>query len=257
MCESTYIVLTPNTSINFVENHAELSGGGIYAEEQCANSAPLCFYQIDLGDIRNACGNFENITKLVEDCGIRINMINNTAIFSGSHIYGGSIGSCYLQRITHSLKRHVFDAIFNLEGPSTDLSTISSDPRMACFCLDETNVDCSLETMFYAGEKAYPGEIVTINMVITGQLEGAVPGLLRVNTSTSNSMQDYSLHDTGRTCTLIQFPAHSCDYSNTVYEFGVIFHSSAYSSNFTIGQSKYLHITFKRCPNGYELNKAK
>lgn len=255
VCESTYIILKPNTSISFVGNHAELSGGGIYAEQQCANSAPLCFYQIDIGDIRNGCGNFNNMSKLVEDCGIRVNMINNTAHFSGSHIYGGSIGSCYLQYVTHVLKRDEFDAIFNLEGPSTDMSTISSDPRMVCFCVSETDVNCSQEIMFYPRE-VYPGEVIAIDMLIAGQLDGAVPGLLRVNTSTSTKDYNYSLHDTGRTCTPIQFTAHSCDYSNTVYEFGVIFHSSSYSSNFTIGQKKYLHIEFKHCPNGYELDEV-
>lgn len=252
VCESSYIILTPNTSINFIRNHAELSGGGIYAEQECANSAPLCFYQINIGDIRTGCGKFNNISQLVKDCGIRVNMIGNTADFSGSHIYGGSIGNCYLQRITHALKRDQFDAIFKLEGPSTDLSTISSDPRMACFCLNETNVKCSQESMFYAMKEVYPGEIVTISMVITGQLDGAVPGLLRVNVSTS--AQNYSLYNTGRTCTPIQFPAHSCDYSNTIYEFGVLFHSSSYSPNFTIGQSKYLHVAFKHCPDGYDLD---
>ena len=94
-----------------------------------------------------------------------------------------------------------------------------------------------------------------MSMIITGQLNGAVPGLLRVNAS-STSTQEYSIHDTGRTCTAIQFPAFSCDYTNATYEFGVFFHSSNFSPSFIIGQSKYMHVAFQQCPSGYELDEV-
>ena len=129
VCESSHILFALNTTISFIRNHAQLSGGGIYAEEQCANSAPLCFFQVDLGDINHGCGKLTNISQLVEDCGIHVNMTNNTANYSGSHIYGGSVGGCFLHgRAAHTLKRDEFNAFFKIEGPSTDLSTISSDP---------------------------------------------------------------------------------------------------------------------------------
>ena len=256
VCESSHILFAPNTTISFIRNHAQLSGGGVYAEGQCANSAPLCFFQLD---INHGCGKPNiSISQLVEDCGIRVNMTDNTANYSGSHIYGGSVGRCFLHgHIERTLSRDEFDAFFKIEGPSTDLSTISSDPRMVCFCHDgETpEFNCSQESTSYA-DKVYPGETVTISMIITGQLNGAVPGLLRANAS-STSTQEYSIHDTGRTCTAIQFPAFSCDYSSATYEFGVFFHSSNFSPNFIIGQSKYMHVAFQQCPSGYELDEVK
>ena len=249
-CESTYIILTPNTTINFIGNHAKLSGGGIYAEEQCANSVPLCFYQVDRKD--SSCGTYGNVSQLAKNCNMKINMINNTAEFAGSHIYGGSISNCYFHTISIVFEHKDFRAIFNLEGPSTDLSNVSSDPKMACFCQSEAIVNCTQQAISFPGSGVYPGQTIAIYMIVTGQLTGSVPGLIRANTTTGS--EQYKLYDTKLTCTEVSFPARSCDYSNTIYEFEVFFRSSKFSPNFTIGQSKYLHVAFKDCPSSYVLN---
>ena len=243
-CESTNIILTPNTTINFLGNHAQLSGGGIYAEEQCANSVPLCFYQIDMGS--TSCGSYNNLSHLVSKCRMRINMINNTADFAGSHIYGGSIDKCYFHIITEVFEPEDFEAVFKLEGPQTDLSRVSSDPNQ-----NSTTKICSEEVLHYP-DKVYPGEAITVYAIIVGQLNGLVPGLIRVNTSQG---QTYTLHDSGLNCTAIEITTRSCDYSNVTYKFEVFVSSSSVSPNFTIGKSKYLHVGFKQCPSSYKLNK--
>ena len=248
-CESTNIILTPNTAINFLGNHAQLSGGGIYAEEQCANSVPLCFYQIDTESAH--CGSYNNVSQIVSKCRMRINMINNTADFAGSHIYGGSIDKCYFHIISKVFKPEDFRAVFKLKGPSTDLSRVSSDPKLVCFCQNSTTKICSEEVLHYP-DKVYPGEAITVYAIIVGQLNGSVPGLIRVNTSQG---QTYTLHDTGLNCTAINIITRSCGYSNVTYKFEVFVSSSNVSPNFSIGKSKYLHVGFKQCPSGYKLNK--
>ena len=72
LCEASYIIMGSATVLNIANNHAELSGGGIFAESQCVQERPLCFYQVD---------NFDNKTMIILD--------RNTAEFAGSQLYGG------------------------------------------------------------------------------------------------------------------------------------------------------------------------
>ena len=258
VCESTQAILTPNTSVSFIENHAKLTGGGIHSEMECSNSAPLCFFQIDMQDSK--CGHYGKTAELSKDCDIHFYMTNNTAGLAGSHIYGGSIGHCYINVFSNILEADAFFKLFEVEGSSTDLSKIASDPKMACFCQrNETNgrfeVDCFIERVFHPNV-VYPGEKITLFMVTAGQMSGAVPGLLRVNSTSAG--KSYTIHNTESSCKQITFATKSShDYSNTTYEIEALLQSSASNSTYTIGQSKYLSVGFRKCPSGFVLNKSK
>ena len=241
ICESSNIILTPNTSISFVKNHALLVGGGIFAEEQCANSAPLCFYQIDMEKIN--CSRSRNVSKLVQECRMGINMKGNTAEFAGNHIYGGSISHCHIHSIPHQLKRVDFHAMFKFQKTQNDLSRVSSDPRMACFC-EDSMPNCSLPSKTYG--KVFPGQNVTLPMIIVGQNDGSVPSSLRVNTTNNTIITQTELN-----CTNVTFTPLSHDYSNVSYKFEVLTHPH-FNPNFSIGQAKYLTVMFKKCPNGFK-----
>ena len=190
LCESSSIILTPNTNITLKANHALHSGGGIYAGDSCSGTIPLCFYQID--DLF-ACGveNYKNLTQVVVSCNISVTMISNTAEYAGNHIYGGSVGNCFVHASSFSQKQNIFGSVFHLEGPSNDLSSITSSPMGICFCSNSTFKICSVDVMLYP-QVIYPGQSVTFYMVIVGQLNGTVPGSLRVNTSADGSYTIYN-----------------------------------------------------------------
>jgi len=47
LCDRSYIYLKPYTNITLDSNHAWHSGGGIYADDECLETFPLCFFRLD------------------------------------------------------------------------------------------------------------------------------------------------------------------------------------------------------------------
>ncbi len=90
LCQSSYILFSPNTNVTFENNKAFLSGGGIYAENQCLQSEPLCFYQVHIANKSLT----KHKKKQILDT-IHVVMINNTAGYAGSQIFGGFMDKCY------------------------------------------------------------------------------------------------------------------------------------------------------------------
>ncbi len=251
VCESTKIILTPNVTVEFTDNHALHSGGGIYAEGQCAGSLPLCFYMINPNNTH--CGSYLDVANLASDCGVRVVMTNNTADYAGNQIYGGSVGYCYSDRISVIQNYSTFRSIFKLNGrdgpDGPDLSSITSDPQMGCFCSNNLGVNCTQKAITYPW-RVYPGEYISIFIVVVGQLNGTVPGSLKVNTTSEFN----GVHSTTTDCLPVKFTTHSCNYSDTIYEFEVYSHSPNTSYHYTIGQARYVRVKFKECPLGHKLN---
>ena len=244
LCESADISFTPNTTLSFIGNHARHSGGGIFAEEHCPESIPLCFYKIDGTKYTNC----HSITKTATDSNIRVVMHNNTAQYAGSQIYGGSVDSCYTS-YHYKVTTSYFHSLFDLKSPPNDLSPISSAPERVCFCND-TSIDCSqTDNIKEYSESVFPGESISVNIVVVGQMKGAVPGQVKVNTSSH-----LNLFNTTIQCSPIRFPTRSCK-SEVVYEFEV-FSFADNNLYYTIGQAKYLKVYFDKCPSGFVKNEC-
>ena len=118
LCDRSYIYLNPHTNITLDSNHAWHSGGGIYADDECLETIPLCFFQLDEEIILN-------ISLLST---VHIKMINNTAAYAGSALYGGSVDYCYIPGVgSHLLLKpsgpQIFKEIFEFQR-NTDLSYI-------------------------------------------------------------------------------------------------------------------------------------
>ena len=246
LCESANIILTPNMALSFLSNHAKYTGGGIYVGEHCAGSKPLCFYQIELNNID--CGNYNNFTKLTKDCNISVSIFNNTASYAGSQIYGGSIDDCYTRILNKISINSVnnFLSVFKLKHSPNDLTWISSDPQMPCFCNSSLQVDCSLTNYTYPQE-VFPGESINPSVVVVGQFNGTVPGAVRVITHSQPQ-----LFNTTTGCQFTPLPTRSCSAPKVTYEFRV----SSFANNYTIGQAKYLNIHFSKCPSGFVKNEC-
>ena len=219
-----------------------LTGGGIYVEDNCPGSIPLCFYQIEGAVI--CARSYENVSRLVQDCNISINVSNNTAVVAGSQIYGGNVANCYIHLVSEVLKYQQFTQLFHIPRNISDLSPIASSPRTVCFCTENHTINCSAETMLYR-LAVYPGENITVNVVIVGQLDGTIPGSLRVNVS-ENKYMYFATHSH---CTPVTFTAYSTTGSEATFEFELFS-----TVSFTTGQSKKLKVNFTTCPKGFDFN---
>ena len=82
--------LRANTSLILTSNKALHSGGGIYVEDDCMEPIAPCFFQ------------FPSIKKER----VHVEIINNTAIYAGTDLYGGSIDSCRVLQPTLDIQVH-------------------------------------------------------------------------------------------------------------------------------------------------------
>ena len=115
LCGGSIMYLLPHTSVNLSSNHALHSGGGIYAETECPQSKPACFFQLD----QSIAFRPELINT------VHVNMANNTAGYAGSALYGGSVEYCtiiyiYDQRSLDFTSIELFERVFEITGPSSD-----------------------------------------------------------------------------------------------------------------------------------------
>lgn len=144
-CESSYMILSNNTKLSIIHNHAIQSGGGIFIEGSCLSTKVFCFYQLD----SNRKWKCSEVSKTVS-----VEMINNTAGYAGDHIYGGDLDNCMINDCHSS---ELFESLFfNQTEIRSDPSAVTSDPRKICFC-NEGRPDCSYrsKTFFYRGKVSW------------------------------------------------------------------------------------------------------
>ena len=167
-------VLIPerDTHLYFLANHAQHAGGAIYVETQEITFTQFCFFQLSLS-YDEVFGNYNIVFDLV----------NNTAGYAGSAIYGGLVDSCELYGNAVSAKKaktnnntniyptEVFDAIFHITHPESDYSVVSSNPTGVCSCNNDIP-DCKTGSLNIT---TYPGAIFTVSAISVGQRNGAVP----------------------------------------------------------------------------------
>ena len=249
LCDRSYMYLTPHTNITFDSNHAWHSGGAIYSEDECLQSIPLCFFQLDEAIIIN-------ITLLST---VRIKMIGNTAAYAGSALYGGSLDYCYVPGVgSHLLPEpsgpQIFTDIFHITHSSTDLSYISSNPTNLCFC-DGDNMmtpNCNITTF---NATAFPGKTFNLSVLVVGQKNGAVPGDILANFSKRGPSLEplqYVQTVSATTCSQLKYTVYSSDVSEVIY---VKVQRPGYNSDsyFHPSQRK-IKVSLKKCPQGFTLD---
>jgi len=232
LCDRSYMFLTPYTHILIANNHAQHSGGGIYAEHQCLQSEPLCFFE------------FVDVNRTTLET-IHIELINNTAGYAGSALYGGSVDYCYVPN-TALPGKQLFKMIFNFEHSPTDLSYILSDPLHVCFCNNGTR-DCNIHTTEVL---KFPGEMFQIAAVAVGQMQGTVPGVVVANPSeTSEVISDPQVSQWVKSnCTLLNYTV----FSNSSFETLSLTVQRPYLNQGTQYKT-WLKVFLKVCPLGFSL----
>lgn len=280
LCTSSIIFLLPNTHAYFGNNHARNSGGAIYVQQECTYYGTLCFFQPVLP--------FSAPQSFLPASNISLYFDNNTAGRAGDALYGGSVDNCALNALSarsHALSAHstvqsldsvnqsqafsifqahsgiddskikyqesltVFNLLFNVDNQD-GLSSVSSDPLGVCFCSDE-QVNCTSKWLYIT--PVFPGGTFTLNVVIVGQRDGVVPGVVlasidnRVNSTTSRLGDLQNSQPVGKECSRLSYTIFSTRSSENV---SFMVEDSLLSISFT---PPIVHIPLRPCPPGFSL----
>ena len=244
-CDGGYMLLRAHATLLIKKNSAIHAGGGIYTEDSCLQSKPPCFFQLDIAIYRDPSLNTT----------IDVQIVNNTASYAGSAIFGGSVVYCYLfPQFVPDLKKpgqEMFKQIFSITHPASDLSPISSEPYKVCFCSKNyTWPDCSIGSI---ARTVYPGETLTVFVFSVGQHSGsaahAVTASLKYNGSQLGELQ--FLQDTNSTnCTQFNYTVFSQHPSEVI---SLQVHHLGIASEASQKEMARIHITFNPCPVGFSI----
>jgi hypothetical protein len=264
---SKLIILSIQSDVSFVLNHAKHLGGALYVDNSyCSTRSRVCFLLI-YGD------NFYTATKS------SFLFINNSAGIKGSILYGGQLNKCRLPLITdvriddcgNNLRSRAADyysykyesdalAIFkNISriNESESASSIASQPEQIHFCpLNGEKSTLDDRTLHL---NAYPGEEFNISVVALDQTGSPVPTIVFIE-------KEYNKYDNtqgdknrltispsrqsinGHFCANLTYKLYSA-YEH-IHVYFKLYHDNP-CQNLDYGLS--LHIFIEPCPLGFEL----
>ena len=144
--------------------------------------------------------------RLPLNCSIQFISDNSSVTFSGnragkggSDIYNAMLSNCYNFHVfvKHLGHRNTTSRYFHtrlkkhLHFSNTDqLSSMSSDPIMVCFCNTNSNLpDCSNRTWHHI--EAYPGLVISSSIATVGYYGGASPGDVLVSAERATLVRYY------------------------------------------------------------------
>ena len=220
--------LMPHTQIEITNNHA-MKGGGIYVEDQVAVITFPCFFQL------------VNLQYPYSHIDAVVTLENNTADEAGSALFGGGIDICYLYISNQSVMYNstVFGVIFKIIDIFSPTSQVSSNPVAVYRCNRKNH------------PKVYPGQMFKLPVVVYGQRNGSVPGIVRAKFLNKSQGAHFApLQDTQKT-------GHSC--TNLTY---TIFSSGHFEliqlsvndviQRYRIQTGVQLLVTLLPCPAGFQ-----
>ena len=247
MCANSILFLNLSIDINVtIKNcHADNFGGGIYAEFECSQAIPPCFFQTS---------NSTNVTKSL------IHLYNNTATRAGTAIYGGAVDFCYpFGPYNKTQMSKYFDKLIDIQpAKENNLSNVSSNPINVCFCTN--NIPVCHDTWRQSDEHVFPGGLLSVSVVVVGQRNGTVPGLVEavvvdgekrvriegqayrfINTTNCTTVNYTILTDNGSLPLDIRvnFSIGNSDFKNAVIDTRII---------------SMLKVTIARCPFGFSVS---
>ena len=169
---SSIMHVSPNATVNFTKNYAELLGGAIYISDPRTIYSEV--YQYEMTAICSIQVLPDNSTDTCQFFNLNFN--HNKADRAGSGIYGGRTSACLPCGKDVCSTCPIPDGadLFHYSGfnDSSDLSNFTSDPTRACFC--ENGIpDCY---KIKNNITVHPGESFNLSLVIVGYGLGTVPG---------------------------------------------------------------------------------
>ena len=158
-----------NASVSFINNSALTIGGAIYVElgeiVRC-DSVFLCFYQV---------------LPPLESNEFYVLFSNNSAKFGGEDIYGTYLNiSCHVSDVNRSFHLDPRDVYKHFHFETNSMSSVSNDPDRVCVCDSNGRPKCADLSKIFMTREAYPGENITISVVVVGGDFGTTIGTVYI-----------------------------------------------------------------------------
>ena len=278
---NSFNFLSQNASITMDGNNATEYGGAVYVEDSDPISycfpesvnQERCLFQVDayfqvtLDTIKKVLPILYNTAAILEFLesndstaqavreflNISIRFHNNHAQKAGSAVYGGSIDSCaidlgYAIHLAYSTSVQGF-ARFNWHmNLKLDPNSISSDPFQICLCRNGV-LNCSTSGQM----QVYPGQLLKLSVVATGQRDGIVPAVIRAFFNDTHQNASFApFQDTQNVlynCTELYYQVYSSATNNSGTL--ILYADGPCSTN---GKLLNISLYFLDCPHGFSLN---
>ena len=158
-------------NVHFINNRALTIGGAIYVElgeivrPDSDFGVFLCFYQV---------------LPPLESNDFHVFFKTNSAEFGGEDIYGTYLNSsCRVsENITNS--SFTWDPYNHFHFETNSMSSVSSTPNRVCVCDSDGKPKCADFSKIFTTLEAYPGETITVPVVIVGGDFGATIGTVYI-----------------------------------------------------------------------------
>ena len=172
-----------------------------------------------------------------------ITLENNTADEAGSAVYGGEIDDCYLYINNQSLMHDstVFGVIFKIIDISSSTSQVSSNPVAVYWCNRKNH------------PKVYPGQMFKLPIVLYGQRNGSVPGIVRAEFLNKSRGAHFAplqeTQKTGHSCTNLTYTIFSREHFELI-ELSI----DDIIQHYQLQSAIWLRVTLLPCPAGFQLS---
>ena len=243
--------ILPQTNLIFLNNHAERFGGAIYYLLQVYNSVTensTCFMTI------LALPQAPNVA--LEDSGVTVDFINNTAFEAGDALYGTPVDAYVCLGATT-----IYDGHSKLSSPQssdsmlnftqqTGSSIVASAAERVCFCEHGQHINCTRKDQSL---EAFPGQDFTISVVAVGQRDGTVPTVLHANIKGTATMSEFQeSQETRRYCTDITYTVFSSNPLEII-ELSVASVQQLRSFTTILSAPQEVFVLLLSCPLGFTL----
>ena len=238
---TSYIYLSPDAYLSFIDNHADVTGGAINIDQPAVYynrdvSIALCFFQF-LGKRNKTVNKFFYFD-------------NNTADVAGTAVYGGAVDSCLLAESLYFIGLSSEPSLFLNSSTFVNQpgnSVISSDPLNVCFCNNENSPNCSTSTMDLS---AFPGQIINFTIAMVGQLGNLTTGTIDI--SNNDSVDSYDISTANCREISYNFKPQNINQTRTSGHTNVTLSVTIQNSiNFSKSARDIINIEILPCPNGF------
>ena len=170
--KNSKLIIKGNALVQFKNNRATEFGGAIFVENY-----DLCFYEVH---------HLNATTKLVFD--------NNKAVKGGDNIFGASLMSncsVFIPKSHQNSSSQLWKNYFIFGDNTNSLSLVSAQPSRVCLCDSNGYPQCTKkEYILLLEETAFPGEVLTLPIVLVGGDFGATTGIVYSSDREQNQGRD-------------------------------------------------------------------
>ena len=236
--------ILPYTHVQITNNHAK-RGGGIYVKDEDTLTTTPCFFQ--LMNLKHSSLHIDAVVTLE----------NNTADEAGSAVYGGNIDQCYLFANSrwYIYNSTIFTELFKIVDNFLLVSQVSSNPIEVWLCKHWHTL--LIKSNFIVAKiyivQVYPGQLFTVPVVLYGQRNGSVPGIVRAELRNNSRGAHFApLQETQEiksSCTNLRYNI----FSDRQYELIVLKIDSVQYSD-PQRNDVLINVTLLPCPPGFQLS---